>query len=620
MIGEYLSAIWTASAPAMANHLWQSTLFAVAAAVLTLALRKNQARVRYALWLAASIKFLIPFSLLISLGGHLAAPHRSASAQSGLYSMVEEIGQPFTRPVTSVVTTAARTTQATHHVPALPQVLAAAWLCGLVATVGLWWLRWRRLSGTIRDAVPVLQGREVDMLRQLEQIGGVRKPIPFLLSHDSLEPGIFGIVQPVLLWPAGISQHLQDAHLKAILTHEVWHVRRRDNLAAAFHMVVEAIFWFHPVVWWLGARLVVERERACDEEVLHLGSEPKVYAESILKACEFCVGPPLACVSGVTGADLKQRMVRIMTQHDAQKLDLRRKFLLAAIGVMAAAAPVAFGLMHPTESRADSPAGTTTATLPSFEVASIKPNKSAIRMTRFFFTPDGLSATNVTLEALIQMSYRVQDFQISGGPKWANSEHYDIEAKVDSSAVEELKKLSFEQRRLMVQSLLADRFKLALHSETKELPVYALVIGKSGLKLQEAKPGDTYPNGIHGPDGHAGGAGLMHMQRGQLTAQALPMEELTQLLSQQLGRTVLDKTGLTGKYDFTLKWTPEEIHAPMSKGPEGGGQGPDSPSQPDSSGPSIFTAIQEQLGLKLESQKGPVEVLVIDRAETPSEN
>ena len=128
-----------------------------------------------------------------------------------------------------------------------------------------------------------------------------------------------------LLWPAGISQHLQDAHLEAILTHEVQHVRRRDNLAAAMHMVVEAIFWFHPLVWWLGARLVEERERACDEEVLRLGVQPEIYAEGILKTCEFCVASPLACVSGVTGADLKQRMVRIMTQRPEDKLGFGKK-------------------------------------------------------------------------------------------------------------------------------------------------------------------------------------------------------------------------------------------------------------------------------------------------------
>jgi bla regulator protein BlaR1 len=307
---KYLSGIWAAVAPGVGNHLWQSTVFAVAAAMLTLALRKNHARIRYRLWLAASIKFLIPFSLLISVGGHLARPRNPVSAQSGLYSVAEEISQPFTRTAAPPVVPVARATS-TDLLPLLRGVLMAVWLCGFVAALGLWWWRWRQFSAAMRGAVPVSQGREVDALRRLEQIAGVRRPIRLLFSQGSLEPGIFGIVRPALVWPAGISQHLTDAHLEAIIAHEVWHMRRRDNLAAAVQMVVEAIFWFHPLVWWLGARLVEERERACDEEVLQLGNPPQVYAESILKTCEFCVGSPLPCISGVTGADLKKRIVRV---------------------------------------------------------------------------------------------------------------------------------------------------------------------------------------------------------------------------------------------------------------------------------------------------------------------
>ena len=157
---------------------------------------------------------------------------------------------------------------------------------------------------------------------------------------------MFGIVRPILLWPARISERLQDAHLETILAHEVQHVRRRDNLAAAMHMVVEAIFWFYPLVWWLGARLLEERERACDEEVLQLGIAAQIYAESILKTCAYCVESPLACISGVTGADLKQRIIRIMTRRPEEKLGLARKLLLAAIGLAAVAGPVVAGMVR----------------------------------------------------------------------------------------------------------------------------------------------------------------------------------------------------------------------------------------------------------------------------------
>jgi uncharacterized protein (TIGR03435 family) len=170
----------------------------------------------------------------------------------------------------------------------------------------------------------------------------------------------------------------------------------------------------------------------------------------------------------------------------------------------------------------------------------------------------------------------------------------------------------------MLQALLADRFKLSIHRETKELPVYALVAAKNGPKLQEAKADATYPNGIKGPDGVARG-GMMRIGGGEVTGQGLPIANLTRMLSQQLGRTVIDKTGLTGKYDFTLQWTPDESQGPMFKGADGAPPG-GNPAPPESSGPSLFTAIQEQLGLKLESQKGPVEIIVIDHVEKPSQN
>jgi TonB family protein len=335
MMQENLSAIGTA----MANHLWQSTLFAIVAAVFTLALRKNQASLRHHLWLAASLKFLVPFSLLVSLGSRLATLHGSANSRPVFYFVLQTMSQPFHQAQD------AQGLLGDFLLRWLPAMVAIVWLAGFVTVIGLWWLRWRSVAAAIRGAAPVSHGRVVEILRRVEKSAGIRWPISLRSSHTSLEPGIFGIRRALLLWPAGISQHLQDAHVEAILAHEVQHVRRRDNVAAAMHMVVEAIFWFHPLVWWLGARLVEERERACDEAVLLLGNQPEVYAESILKTCEFCVASPLACVSGVTGADLKQRIVRIMTQRSGDKLGFLKKLLLVAIGTGAVSAPIVAGLI-----------------------------------------------------------------------------------------------------------------------------------------------------------------------------------------------------------------------------------------------------------------------------------
>jgi hypothetical protein len=229
--------------------------------------------------------------------------------------------------------------------------------------------------------------------------------------------------------------------------------------------VVEAIFWFHPLVWWLGARLVEERERACDEKVLELGSERQVYAESILKTCEFCVVSPLACVSGVTGADLKKRMVRIMTQSVANKLSFSRKLLLAGVGIAAVAGPVAFGLMNAPQISAQSPP-TANGALPSFEVASVKPYdiNSGSHMGIYTYPGGRVVAGYCTVKMLMECAFDVQPFQVSGGPEWINHIKYDINAiPPSSSPASKLnppnpKVQPNEEQRQMLQSLLMDRF------------------------------------------------------------------------------------------------------------------------------------------------------------------
>ena len=619
MTSNLLFAPWTTLAPAIGNHLWQSTLCLVMAGLLTLVFRKNYARVRYGLWLAASIKFLIPFSLLIILGSNLAKPHVIVPANTGFFSVMQEAGQPFAPPVAHIPSPVAFSATPPD---VLPAILAAIWFGGFAAVLILWFIRWRRISSALRRTEPLREGREVDALRRLERLAGIRKLIELVSSPGTLEPGIFGIFKPVLIWPQGISQHLNDAHLEAILAHEIWHVRRRDNLASSIHMLVEAIFWFHPLVWWLGSQLVEERERACDEEVLMLGSKPNIYAESILKTCEFCVESPLACVSGVTGADLKKRIVHIMTERVANQLGLARKLLLTAIGIAVITVPIVFGLMNPPQTHAQAPAATS-APLPSFEVASIKPNRSADLSRRIMFLPGRLNATGITVKLLISMAYGVKEFQVSGGPGWINSDRFDVDAKMADSELESLNKLPPDQRNvrmsLMVQSLLADRFQLKVSHATKDLPVYALVVAKNGPKLHEAKPGDTYPNGIKGPDGVAH-PGMMRMGPGQLTGQAVQMGQVAMLLSQMLGRNILDQTGLKGQYDINLQWTPDVGEGMMVGGPGGPKPPTDNPAPPESTGPSIYTALQEQLGLKLDSSKGPVEIIAVDHVEPPSEN
>ena len=270
---------------------------------------------------------------------------------------------------------------------------------------------------------------------------------------------------------------------------------------------------------------------------------------------------------------------------------------------------------------------------PTFEVASIKPNNSGDGRVMMQNQPGRFIATNVTLRQLIRNAYQLQEFQISGGPSWLGSDHFDIVAKVPDG-VREMPPMRPGSGpgplQLMMRALLADRFKLVAHNETKDSPIYALVLARSDGKLgpslnkSEAdcdgpagrgrggpmpppgppQPGDKMPCGIR--------IGMGNMVVGGAT-----LAQVASQLSIFAGRVVLDRTGLTGNYDVNLTWTPDNM-------PRAAGAG-DGPPQfngaaIDPNGPSLFTAVQEQLGLKLDSQRGPVEMFLIERAEKPVEN
>ena len=303
----------------------------------------------------------------------------------------------------------------------------------------------------------------------------------------------------------------------------------------------------------------------------------------------------------------------------------RRKQLLA--GLLVAAVLIAFTLATATPSRAQSQPQNTAAPSPpyEYEAATIRPSKGPVRggQIGMWAAPDGFSAWFITLQQIISVAYGVERFQISGGPSWLPSERFDIVAKMDATTADALEMLSQDRRVLaqqqMLQALLANRFQLTVHRETNELTIYKLVIAKGGPKLQEAKPGDSYPNAQTFADGTHPGAGSMQgsVLSGKVTGQAVPIAKLVHDLTQMLGHPVLDKTELKGVYDFKLQFTPDDRLQPPS------GLAPNErlPVPPaDSNAPSLFDALQEQLGLKLESGKGPVEVIVIDHIERPSGN
>ena len=602
-----------------ANHLWQSTAFAAVAVLLALTLRANHARARYWLWLAASVKFLVPFSALAAIGATLGRWLLPATPASRFPLVMEQIVQPFTPlryPALPVAAPAPPTASL------LPALLLALWFCGFLAVLLYAWMRWRRVAAAVRSSTPLTEGREMEAWGRLaarqpagrlpigprgdyqspRSLASCPTALRLVSSTAKLEPGVLGIFRPILWLPAGIGDRLDDAELEVILAHELCHIRRRDNLLATVHMVVEAIFWFHPMVWWLGARLEEERERACDEEVVRMGGEPQVYAESILKVCEFYLASPVACAAGVTGGELKKRIEGIMTNRFTRELNFGKKLLLAVMATAVLAVPIVIGLMNPARSRAQAQ----TAVPPSFEVASLKAINSAMRQMGPARSPGRFTWTT-GLQDLVEYAYHLQHFRISGEIPDRENVLYRVDATMSPAATD-------DQVRLMLQSLLADRFKMVSHRVTKEADGYNLSSLEGGPKIHEAKEGEQSPPmpeslpeswGRGSPNPAFDGTVFNHIPEVgivEVVGRKVTMLQLCEELERIEEAVVWDRTGVQGKYYFAFRFA-------MPNGPD------------DADAPPLGAALQRSLGLKLEKHKGPVEMLVIDHIEKePTEN
>jgi beta-lactamase regulating signal transducer with metallopeptidase domain len=305
------------------DHLWQSTMVAALAALLTLALRNNGARIRFWLWFAASLKFLVPFAALAALGEMLArfAPVTLTAPPRLLATL--PAAERFSAPA------AILTPQVQSAGLTLAVLAGSVWAIGIAAVVGVRLVRSLKLRAVLRGA------------QDVEMAG----PVRIKTSDSLLEPGLVGIFRPVVLLPQGLLSRLSHSEIQSILAHELTHLKRRDNLTAAIHMLVEALFWFYPLVWLIGARLIAERERACDENVLARGHDREVYAGGILKVCKFCLASPLACAAGMSGGNLGHRVRQIMTAPDARALPAPKKALLAGTAMLTLALPVMAGLL-----------------------------------------------------------------------------------------------------------------------------------------------------------------------------------------------------------------------------------------------------------------------------------
>jgi len=521
------------------------------------------------------------------------------------------------QPAEASIEVSSRTTESSDRsrprpAPSTATLLSAIWLAGVICclmpvAVGLWKVRHVRSLG--------LPWRSAQtMTDDLARYAGFRRSIDVVVHETIVSPITCGVVRPAILFPPD-ALTWSAADVRRALTHELEHVRRGDWITLCLARVICAAYWFHPLVWVANRRLLVNAERACDDAVLR-ESQAFGYADQLVTLAERSLAqtrqPLLAMASR---GDLTTR-VRAVLDPGQQRGPAGNQARIA----WAIAAVVAIASLAPLRPIAAADGQTPAEARPQFAVASIKPYVGD-EIMHVRPLPGRLTA-EATLQILMQYAYGVQAFQVAGGPNWLTTARYEVDARADGSS-------SPDQLFLMLQSLLEDRFHLKTHREMKELPVFTLVSNRGGLKLPAPKESACVesipdaalewtggrmpvPGELPAAKSRCGSA-IVAISRlvppeARLTGGKIAMSEFARVLSMVLGRRVIDNTGVVGLFDVQLDFVPDETTPAMPPPPPG----------TPISGVTITTALQQQLGLRLESSRGPVEVIVVDAAEPPS--
>jgi len=595
------------------HFLWQGLIIAILyAAARRILARTSSSQTRYLLACGALAAMMAAPLITWEL---LAPPDQAPEAGYRI---------PTTPPVASTTGTVTITTLPDSVRATVSSVqperflfwVVVIWFAGAmvfwVRLAGGWVVSARMRSTLVRRAPPEWQ----ETLRNLGAQIDLSRPVRLLVSALVQCPTVVGWVRPVVLVPVGALSGLPAAHVEALLLHELAHIRRHDYLINILQSVAESLLFYHPAVWWVSGHIRAERELCCDDLAVSISGDAFTYARALAQL-ESYRPAHFGAALAANGGSLANRIARLLGQSRPMAPISLGPGLLAIAILLAA---TTYGLFAQSNAH------------PAFEVASVKRNRTGVDPSQPMgggYQPGGrLHMVDLPLRGLIQFAYAdhdsphwlpLPDSQVIGGPAWAKTDGYDIDAKPES-------KTDVKHMWLMLQTLLADRFHLALHRETRELPVYDLEPVKGGPKLPAAKdagcvsfPPGTPPHRVPGKVdcGYVSGpfrgseAGLLHIQ-GRKVRVADLVRELTSILD----RPVVDKSGSTGEFDLNLSFTPDETLVGFLGllGPAG--------SRPaaDPNSPNIFAALEEQLGLKLVPTKGPVEVLVVDHAERPTEN
>jgi hypothetical protein len=342
------------------------------------------------------LKFLVPFSLLQQLGSYLG---RSLPTPIEVAPTLLETGSAIFLP------SLGEGSFDVAVVPNLTIVVVTIWALGSGALLVRWLSQWLAMRSTLACAEHL----------------PMNLPISVRVTPAGLTPGVFGVFRPALILPRAVMRELSASQIETVLAHEMCHIRRRDNLTAAIHKFIEVIFWFHPLVWWIGANLLREREAACDEAVIEDGLEQVVYAVSLLHVCRLGVTARFAGVAASSGGDLKQRMTSILSPERASPLDQPRFMLLLMVAMALCYGPVLAGVI--TGAAREAPDGARIY----FEAITLTPSEPVWWNDAKFDPAGQLSLDNVSLRELISLAYPAS--HVNGDPALIDSIYYDVHAR-----------------------------------------------------------------------------------------------------------------------------------------------------------------------------------------------
>jgi len=591
---------------ALMHSLWQDAIVAFALWVVLHVLRRRSPNLRYLVSCAALAAMVLwPVVSSLSL--------RASSSSDPTSSLASSIATPTAIPEivrsgwNSVVQT-----QATSVVPFQQSVL-------LIWVTGVMLFSLRAVGSSVhalratRRGAPAETGLTAIVTTIATRVGVTRR-VRVLTSTLSQGPATIGALRPVILIPPAALAGLTPQQLEAIIAHELAHIRRHDYLVNLIQVLVETLLFYHPAIWWTSNRIRVERELCCDDVAVRFCGDRLEYAQALITLARLPLASP-RLAPGARSGPLVHRIQRLI-EGDAR-------------GFAPSLWPPAFAVALVISCAAVNVGWAQTADAQRFEVASVKQNRSGdlglgfdLPATRRF------TATNVPLRDLIRFAFDVDDTRLVGGPDWIKSDRFDIVATSDQDIPTWTPAGPPSMLLSMLRSLLKERFQLATRTETRELPVYALVMartdralgprasvstvdcaamlsGRSGPQPPPASPSDPPQCG-------------MRIGPGQMLLGGVPMSQFATALAPFARRLVVNRTELAGNFNLQLSWTPQAMRL---GGPPPDGAVPPLPPPvppPDQNGASLFVSIQEQLGLKLEPSRAPVDVVVIDRVGRPT--